>query len=93
MKRFWVSWWHSWDYGEFEIHTPWWFAGFREGEESVCAAVIAESEEAAKRFVCAAYDRKDITPEFRFCEERVDDWSPFSGRFKQADWMKWPTMV
>jgi len=34
----------------------------------------------------------DLMPEdveWRFVEERPDDWSPFSDRFPQADWMEW----
>lgn len=91
MNRFWISWWAARADGSFELHSPWWFSGYRtESESSVCAAVIADSEEAAKEVILAAYDTRPSGLEFRFVEQKPDDWSPFNTRFRQRDWMQWP---
>lgn len=100
MKRFWISWYHTPVMGQFELHSPWWVSGARHvadrlafdevrEEPTICAAVQADHEEAAKAIVQASYDVPPHEIEWRFCEERPDDWSPFSGRFPKADWMKW----
>lgn len=97
MKKWWLSWW--WDHiGEFELHSPWWITGHRGAvrggefcaeDASVCAAVCAESEDAAKSIILRAYYVVPETLEWRFCIEQPDDWAPFGGRFPRADWMKW----
>lgn len=103
MKNFWVSFWAAREFGAFEIHSPWWFSGYRfkpgtklddiddedTTESSVCAAVRAESEEAAREFIYQSFDVRPECIEFRFVEERPADWSPYSDRFRQAAWMKW----
>lgn len=95
MARFWVSWWDP--NGDFELFWPWWATGQRETDDddeevSICAALEASSEEEVEEFIRAAYDApKDLTLEFRFIEERDDDWSPFSSRFPKAQWMRWPS--
>lgn len=92
--RWWVSWWHKPSMGDFELHSPWWVSGFDEGgSESVCAAIIADSERSARRMILAAYDKKPRSIEFRFCNARPGDWNPFCGRFPRADWMQWPEEV
>lgn len=102
MSSFWISWFHKPAMGAFELHSPWWVSGSREvanrftfdeghSEPTICAAVRAEDEAAAKEAVTAAYDMRPADMEWRFCEPRPDDWSPFSGRFPRADWMKWPS--
>ena len=93
-KRFWLSWWHPEGGGEIELHSPWWASGYRgdNGRPSICAAVIAEDEAAAKAMIVAAY----IVPpdegaiEWRFVEQRKSGWSPFSDRFCRDEWMVWP---
>lgn len=88
MKNFWLSWWWLDADGAFELHWPWWISGWRESDEaSVCAAVRAESEDAARELVLASYDKRPGNVEFRFVEERPDDWTPYNSRFKQGDWM------
>lgn len=99
MKRWWLSWYHTRNMSPYTIHSPWWISGARvkldtaTGEEfdepTVCAAVIAPTEKAAKAAIIGAYDIPPAKMEWRFCEERADDWSPFSDRFPEAKWMQW----
>src|SRR5262245_50150833 len=106
MRRWWVSWWHnpSRD-GDFELKSPWWVTGYRhvdqartdgsvygeDVEQSICAAVLAESEDAAVAEILNAYDEyPGRAGERRFVEERPDDWSPYSDRFPKVLWMQWP---
>lgn len=88
IRPFWVSW-----YGtgkEFELHSPWWISGWRDDQPTICAAVRAIDELSAKAQIIDAHDEVlDKLPEWRFVEERPEDWSPFSGRFPRADWMQW----
>lgn len=96
-KSFWLSWVAVEEHGPFTLHTPWWISGARliakEDEDieepTICAAVRAQSEEAAKEIIFAAHDTRPAEIEFRFCEPRPDDWAPFSGRFQKGEWMKW----
>lgn len=90
LKNFWVSWFATPEQGEFEIHSPWWFSGTRlDGASTVVAAVKATDADAARIMVFESYDRPPFKLDWRFVEERPDDWSPFSDRFPRADWMKW----
>lgn len=90
-KAFWVSWYNVLPMGSFELHRPWWISGYRASDEAetICAAIIAPNEEAAKQIILNAYDEPPKSVEWRFCNERPDDWSPFNDRFPRADWMKW----
>src|SRR5262245_45714271 len=105
MKAYWLSWYGTPDTGPFTLEWPWWISGHRlvgrkrtDGEidvtqqdPTICAAVRAESEEAAKEIILAAHDRRPGPGDmvWRFCEEQPDGWSPFSERFPRADWMVW----
>lgn len=94
MKNFWVSWWQNRELGPFELHSPWWVSGSRglgpsTFDESIVAAVKAEDEAAARQVVVDSYDKSPDEIEFRFVEERPNDWEPFSDRFPRAEWMKW----
>lgn len=92
MKRFWLSW-YSTRMGDFELHWPWWVSGIRcsDDAETVCAAVIAEDEDAAWQVIIDSHDEpKPKELEKRFCNERDDDWLPFCDRFPRDDWMQWP---
>lgn len=91
MKSYWLSWYDTL-YGKWELHSPWWVSGYRVADEArtICAAVRAPDEESAKRLIVMAHDEprpRDL--EWRFVDERPDDWSPFNDRFPRADWMKW----
>ena len=97
LKRFWLSW-EDFHYGEWELHFPWWVSGDLVNEEyevtgrNIVAAVRAEHEEAAKRFVLDCYDNPVHASNirWRFCDQQASDWSPFTGRFPRGDWMQWP---
>ena len=92
-KNWWISWYNTHPRDAFELHSPWWISGIRADDaDTIVAAVHAPSEDEAKAKIIAAYDRPTVTSlEWRFCEERPADWSPFgSNRFPQAEWMKWP---
>lgn len=92
--RWWLSWWTPAG-GSWELHSPWWISGekvnMNTGDvlaHSVVAAVVAPTAEEAKRIVESVHDATQL--EWRFCERRPDDWSPFSDRFPRASWMRWP---
>lgn len=96
MTNYWISWYGK---GEWELHWPWWVSGYRmDGDEdagtpdtpTICAAVQAANEEAAKEIILAAHDTRPDNIEWRFVNERPAGWTPFCGRFPRADWMKWP---
>lgn len=100
LKNFWISWYWPEALGTFELHSPWWQSGSRvamnmktkeviEDTPTIVAAVRAENEDAAMGIIIAAFDKKPASLEWRFCEERPSDWSPFSSRFPRGDWMKW----
>lgn len=90
-RKFWLSWYHTDDIGEFELHTPWWLSGHRSSDEAatICAAITAEDEDGAKEKVMSSYDDRPDSLEWRFCKEQEKGWSPFSGRFPRGKWMKW----
>lgn len=92
LKRFWLSWEHVTDGPTFELHSPWWVSGetFSGERQMICAAVLAQSEEAARKLIEASYDPGGAVAEWRFCNEREPDWTPFCDRFPRAKWMHWP---
>lgn len=93
-QRFWLSWYSTDEMGAWTLYRPWWISGERgsDGALTICAAVIAGSEEQAKDRIRLAYDNSPSEIEWRFCERKPDDWSgPFGGRFPRAEWMEWPT--
>jgi hypothetical protein len=98
---YWVSWYCPNDMmGKFELHSPWWISGETMEDDdgkfafTLCAAVMATSEDQAKLKVVMSHDAPYIeranAVEWRFADPRPDDWSPFSDRFPKADWMQWP---
>lgn len=63
MKPFWISWRHYYDhYSEFEIHTPWWTTGSGDGFDTICAAVMADNEDAARKQILESYDEPPENP-------------------------------
>lgn len=97
MKSYWISWYHKPELGGFELTAPWWRSGarlvasrFAFDEPTICAAVRADHPEGARDRILTAYDVRPDDLEWRFVEERPDDWSPFSDRFPKAAWMEWP---
>lgn len=94
LKPHWISWYQSQEkFGEFELHSPWWITGSYGDDDgaTICAAVLAKDEEHARAIVRASYDDKTKAEglQWRFCEERPVDWSPFTSRFRRAYWMQW----
>lgn len=90
-KNWWVSWYDT-RYGKWEYHGPWWVSGERcdDGAKTICAAVRAPTEEAAKRIIMDSHDApKPGNLEWRFIEEQASDWNPYNDRFRKAGWMKW----
>ena len=91
VTNFWISWYHLETFSAFELNFPWWISGVRccDDAETVCAAVKAESEAQARELVYCSYDTRPEKIEFRFCNDRPAEWSPFCDRFPKAEWMKW----
>lgn len=95
--KYWISWYHNHaKHGEFELHSPWWVSGGDlDGNDTIVAAVevdiVREDEgpEAARIAIHQAYDNPPMSLEWRFCNERDADWSPFCDRFPKAAWMQW----
>jgi len=95
MNKYWVSWYavpkRLSANGNFELESPWWISGWRDsdGADTICAAIMAETENEAKEAIYKAYDKRPRNLEFRFCEKQTEDWSPFNSRFQRSAWMKW----
>jgi hypothetical protein len=89
LKAFWISWVQTKGHGTFELHSPWWYSGTTENGSTVCAAVRAEDEDAARICVYESYDKTPFSLEWRFVDPKPDSWSPFSERFPRGPWMKW----
>jgi hypothetical protein len=88
-----VSWYDSKLSRAWEYCGPWWISGETgDGRRIFCAAVMAESAEAAKKVIADAHDEPlcYAALDWRFCVEREDGWDPFSERFPRAAWMVWP---
>lgn len=88
-KRWWVSWYS--DNTAFALWFPWWVSGFGTRDRStIVAAVIADTEEEAKEIIFNAYDNRPADIEWRFLNELPEGASPYSDRFRPADWHVWP---
>jgi len=86
--KYWLSWRHDEGLGEFELKWPWWISGYDfDDKVCICAAVRANSKAEAEELILNSYDKRPSDLDWRFCEEKPADWSPFSGRFPKADWM------
>ena len=90
-KRWWISWYSDPDAGGWALWFPWWVSGFdADGRDILVAAVIADTEEKAKEVIYRAYDKLPSVIEWRFCDELAEGESPYSDRFRKADWHVWP---
>ncbi len=93
-ERWWVRFYvKTDDLPHFEYHGPWWISGttFEEPERStVCAAVCAGNEDAARDVIAESFDDGYAVAEWSFTDQRADDWAPFCERFSRAEWMRWP---
>lgn len=88
---FWMSW-SDPALGDWELHSPWWISGYDSQDlPTICAAVMAHSEDEAMDIARNAYDDREVGRgiEFRFCVQKEAGWSPFCGRFGRSAWMKW----
>jgi hypothetical protein len=79
---YWASWWADWCERTAELPFQAWVTGSRERmdddeEWSYCARIEANSEEAVEDLV----EQHFPDCEFRFCQERPDDWYPPRDRF------------
>lgn len=103
MKFYWISWYTPKELGGFNLKYPWWVTGHRLDPNdsvlekadvsvtpTVCAAVQAKNEAGARDIIKKSYDKEPVDLEWRFCEERPDDWIPFNERFPKSGWMTWP---
>lgn len=99
MGNYWVSWYA--DESPFTLVCPWWYSGYRVmakrlafdetwDQPTLCAAMRAADENEAKEAILACHDDRPKEMEWRFCNVRPDDWSPFDDRFQKKDWMRWP---
>ena|ERR1017187_5077551 len=93
--NYWISWNHEKHFTPFEIDSPWWISG--QGADglsaSICCAIKAENELDAIAKIYKSYDETPKNINFRFQQEKPNDWIPFSDRFPKADWMKWDNEV
>ncbi len=90
MNRYWLSFSiDEVDTDAFEYHGPWWQSGYTSSGPNIVAAVCADSEDAARLLIMKMFDREPNI-RWRFVEHRDDHWKPFSRRFPQAEWMRWP---
>lgn len=88
MKNYWISWETKPCFGAFSLHFPWWISGYGiDSDPTICAAIQTDMN--PDDFIRLSYDRPPRDIQFRFIEERPDDWSPFSERFPKAGWMQW----
>jgi len=92
MIRYWLSFYTP--SMEFAIYIPWWVCGYRDDDRIVCAAIIAENEEAAWERITRSFDKRSVGRkiERRFANEMEPGWNPFSERFPINEWMRhfWP---
>lgn len=99
-KRYWLSWYSTPAMGKFQLTAPWWKTDVRDGPKwdardrdgahQICAAIIADDSEQAKRTVAMAYEAPSLVVEWRFCQEMPADWTPYSDPgFLREPWMRW----
>lgn len=89
MHSYWISWYHAPNFSAFELRSPWWISGERAADnaQSICAAIKANNEKEAHEMIYKCYDLPPNKIEFRFCEIKHNDWSPFGDRFPKSSWM------
>jgi hypothetical protein len=73
-RPFSVCWWHKKEMGVFRLSCPFWHSGMKvdtrpeDGAIGYVAAVMATSEEQAKRTIHNAYDFRQDNIEYRLCQ-------------------------
>jgi len=96
MKPYSVSWYHKIHYPDFDPGAmPCWTTGVRcsDDAETYVAAVWAKNKDDAKSIIHKNYGQL-VAPaldriEWRFIEERPNDWNPFGGRFPRFPDQVW----
>ena len=98
-KRWWISWWQPFpsedcdDVRPLAVPLPknevvdWWISGESSRAASICAVVIAPTEEAAKRIIISHWDAPNTVIKddaWRFCEPKPLDFMPEPTRFPPA---------
>lgn len=75
-------WWASFDLieGDYDLHFPSWTTGYSERGRTAVFAAIADTQEAVMAHV-ESFFVGDYTIEWRFIEERGDNFYPYSDRF------------
>lgn len=94
-RPWWVSWYTS-PSNEFEYHGPWWITGSETGynpDVIYCAAVMADTEQAAQEIIRHSFDDRTTPIRWRFTEDAEPGWEPFTDRFPRREWMRWPWPV
>ncbi len=89
MTKYWISWWHREELGEFDLKWPYWLTGqtYEEPERlSYCAAVKVKPGKDVLSVITESYkiEPNDLLYiEWRFIIQMPDDWTPYSHRFPQ----------
>jgi hypothetical protein len=92
MSRFWVSWYQPTEDYRPLTYPPnnhilgWWCSGHAEVGSTICAAIEAENEEAAREAVLKDWPEAFDVEDWRFINEKPNDWKP-GDRFSLSDWM------
>lgn len=83
--------------GFFEYEGPWWMSGYTMDDDEqtvVCAAVMADSEDGARKTLEACFDEGHAMARWDNGDELGMDWQPSpkgsGSRFQRAEWMRWP---
>ena len=88
MKKYWISWYHAEDFTPFTLDTAWWVSGEdMNNRQTICAAIFSDHVALAHQQIQMLYDATPKEIEFRFCEEKPDEWTPYCERFPKAEWM------
>jgi hypothetical protein len=89
LKKYWISWYHDENFSPFELETAWWISGeeYNKNRKMICAAIYSDHIALAHQKIQMLYDIPPREIEFRFCEEKPNDWTPYCDRFPKADWM------
>ena len=94
MNKYWVSWRHYAEMGDFifKDENPCWETGELYAGRPIITYVVAIKtfdEYLAKKEVFNAYDQQVEEIDFIFAVKKPAKWSPFCERFPRADWMVW----
>lgn len=89
MTKYWVSWWHKEEYGEFDLKWPCWLTAETYEEPArlaYCAAVKVKTGKDVLSVITKSYGIENndlLCLEWRFVIQKPDDWTPYSDRFSR----------